>query len=77
MRAGGKSHLASVDAAREMCFWEYASCFVIFGLVSTLVLYAILGLQRFLPWYFPAYDTTALSRDLAMNTAISFSPTTT
>jgi len=69
--------LAGVDPRREMCFCEYASCFVIFGLVGTLVLYAILRLQRFLPWYFPAYDTTVLSRDLAMNTAISFSTTTT
>lgn len=69
--------VAGVDRTREMCFREYASCFVFFGLACTLVLYAILRLQRFLPWYFPAYDTTVLSRDLAMNTAVSFSTTTT
>lgn len=53
-----------------MSFPEYATCFVLFGLVSTLLLYGILRLQRWLPWY-PAYQSTPLSPDLAMNTAIS------
>jgi potassium-transporting ATPase potassium-binding subunit len=34
-------------------------------------------LQSFLPWFFPKYLTTPLSPDLALNTAISFSTTTT
>jgi K+-transporting ATPase ATPase A chain len=40
-------------------------------------LYGILRLQQFLPWFFPQYHTTPLSPDLALNTAISFSTTTT
>ena len=50
---------------------------MLFGLVSTLLLYGILRLQRWLPWFYPAYQTTPLSPDLAMNTAISFATTTT
>jgi K+-transporting ATPase ATPase A chain len=34
-------------------------------------------MQQFLPWFFPQYHTTPLSPDLALNTAISFSTTTT
>ena len=52
-------------------------CFVLFSLGGTLLLYAILRLQQFLPWFFPQYHTTALSADLALNTAMSFSTTTT
>jgi K+-transporting ATPase ATPase A chain len=61
----------------EMTAMEYATCFVLFGLIGTLLLYAILRMQKFLPWFFPQYQTTPLSPDLAMNTAISFSTTTT
>jgi len=50
---------------------------VLFGFVGTLLLYGILRLQQFLPWFFPQYHTTPLSPDLALNTAISFSTTTT
>jgi K+-transporting ATPase ATPase A chain len=56
---------------------QYATCFVIFGLVCTLFLYAILRLQRFFPWFFPQYLATPLSPDLSLNTAISFSTTST
>jgi len=69
--------VTGVDASREMGFAEYASCFVVFGLICTLVLYVILRLQRFLPWFYPAYHTTPLSPDLAVNVAISFSTTST
>jgi len=69
--------LAAVDPDVEMSGQEYATCFVLFGLVGTLLLYAILRLQQFLPWFFPHYHTTPLSPDLALNTAISFSTTTT
>jgi len=61
----------------EMTGKEYATCFVLFGLAGTLLLYGILRLQQFLPWFFPQYHTTPLSPDLALNTAISFSTTTT
>ena len=66
-----------VDPDVEMTGKEYATCFVFFGLAGTLLLYAILRMQQFLPWFFPQYHTTPLSPDLALNTAISFSTTTT
>ena len=69
--------ITMVDPSAEMTFAQYATCFVLFGLVCTLLLYSILRLQRFLPWFFPEYQTTPLTPDLALNTAISFSTTTT
>src|SRR6202047_1980054 len=69
--------ITTVDPDAEMTGKEYATCFVLFGLAGTLLLYAILRMQQFLPWFFPQYHTTPLSPDLAMNTAISFSTTST
>jgi len=69
--------IAGVDATHEMGFVEYAGSFVAFGVVCTLLLYVLLRLQRFFPWFYPAYQTTHLTSDLAMNTAVSFSTTST
>ena len=69
--------ITAVDPNLEMTGKEYATCFVLFGLGGTLLLYGILRLQQFLPWFFPRYHTTPLSSDLALNTALSFSTTTT
>jgi len=69
--------LTAVGPDVEMSFKEYATCFILFSLAGTLLLYAILRMQQFLPWHFPRYHTTPLSADLALNTAISFSTTTT
>src|ERR1700675_2984126 len=69
--------ITGVDPNLEMTGKEYATCFVLFGLAGTLLLYGILRLQQFLPCFFPRYHTTPLSPDLALNTAISFSTTTT
>ena len=69
--------IAAVDPKAEMSGAQYATCFVLFSLVGTLLLYFILRVQRFLPWFFPEYHTTPLTPDLAANTAISFSTTTT
>ncbi len=66
-----------VDPDVEMAGKEYATCFVLFGLAGTLLLRAILRMQQVLPWFFPQYLTTPLSPGLALNTAISFSTTTT
>jgi K+-transporting ATPase ATPase A chain len=66
-----------VDDQQEMDWKQYATSFVLFGFCGTLILYGVLRLQRFLPWFYPAYQTTPLTPDLAMNTAISFSTTTT
>jgi potassium-transporting ATPase potassium-binding subunit len=69
--------ISAVDPEVEMTGKEYAVCFVLFGVAGTLLLYAILRVQQFLPWFFPQYHTTPLSPDLALNTAVSFSTTTT
>jgi potassium-transporting ATPase potassium-binding subunit len=69
--------ITAVSPDVEMSGREYATCFVLFGLAGTLLLYAILRMQQVLPWFFPQYHTTPLSPDLALNTAISFSTTTT
>src|SRR5262249_851501 len=69
--------LARVDPELEMSWRQYAVAFVLFGLVGTLLLYSILRLQQFLPWFFAEHLTTPMSSDLAMNTAISFATTTT
>jgi K+-transporting ATPase ATPase A chain len=60
-----------VDPDVEMTGKEYATCLVFFGFAGTLLLYAILRLQQFLPWFFPQYHTAPLIPDLALNTAIS------
>jgi len=69
--------ITAVDPNVEMTGKEYATCFVLFGFAGTLLLYGILRAQQFLPWFFPQYHATPLSPDLALNTAISFSTTTT
>ena len=69
--------ITAVDPNVEMTGKEYATCFVLFGFAGTLLLYGILRVQQFLPWFFPQCHTTPLSPDLALNTAISFSTTTT
>ena len=69
--------ITAVDPDLEMTGKEYATCFVLFGIAGTLLLYVILRVQQFLPWFFPQYHTTPLTPDLALNTAISFSTTTT
>ena len=69
--------ITAVDPDVEMTGREYAMCFVFFGFAGTLLLYGILRVQQFLPWFFPQYHTTPLTPDLALNTAIGFSTTTT
>ena len=69
--------LAGIDPTIEMDAGQYLISFVIFSVICTLFLYAILRFQRFLPWFFSQYQTTPLTPDLSFNTAISFSTTTT
>ncbi len=70
--------VARIDPARRMTAREYTVAFVIFSAVGTLLLYAILRVQTLIPGG-PAKEflSTPLTLDLAMNTAISFSTTTT
>jgi len=70
--------LARVNPLVEMSWSEYAIAFVVFTALGTLLLYAILRLQMFLPGGPAASDlTTPMTPDLAINTAASFSTTTT
>jgi K+-transporting ATPase ATPase A chain len=69
--------LARVDAGRAMPAAEYAASFLALGAAGTLVLYCLLRLQRFLPWFMPAFQTTGPAPDLSLNTALSFTTTTT
>jgi K+-transporting ATPase ATPase A chain len=68
-----------VDADAEMNWKEYATSFIVFGLAGTIVTYLILRLQFLLPYFglTSAHITTPMTPDLAHNTAISFSTTTT
>lgn len=69
--------ITGVDATREMSWKEYAVSFVIFSLAGTILLYLILRLQPLFPFHNPAQLSTPPTPDLAMNTAVSFSTTTT
>jgi K+-transporting ATPase ATPase A chain len=67
-----------VDPEQEMSANLYLCCFLMFSAVGTLLLFVILLFQRWLPGGPDArYLTTPLSVDLAANTAVSFSTTTT
>jgi K+-transporting ATPase ATPase A chain len=69
--------LTGVDPAVQMNWKQFAVSFVLFSLAGTVLLYLILRLQHLLPWYNVAHITTPPTPDLAMNTAVSFSTTTT
>jgi K+-transporting ATPase ATPase A chain len=67
-----------VDPGQEMSARLYARCFLLFSAISTVWLFLLLLIERWLPGG-PAgnYLTTPMTADLAANTAISFSTTTT
>jgi K+-transporting ATPase ATPase A chain len=70
--------LCRIDPKREMSWLEYALSFVMFSAIGTLLLYGMLRLQNFLPGGpAPVSLTSPITPDLAMNTAISFSTTST
>jgi K+-transporting ATPase ATPase A chain len=69
--------LTRVDPTIEMNWKQYAVSFVLFSLAGTVLLFLILRLQYLLPWYDSTHLTTPLTPDLALNTAVSFSTTTT
>ena len=70
--------ITGVNPEQEMTGGVYIICLLLFGVISTVVLFFILKLQQWLPGG-PAdtYLTTPMTTDLAANTAISFSTTTT
>jgi K+-transporting ATPase ATPase A chain len=69
--------LCGIDPAEEMTAPRYIGCFLLLGGFGALFVYIILRLQPLLPWFFPTYQTTPITPDLAFNTAISFTTTTT
>jgi K+-transporting ATPase ATPase A chain len=70
--------LFGVHKGQEMTAGVYTLCFLLFSAVSTGGLFLLLLIQRWLPGG-PAdrYLTTPMTLDLAINTAVSFSTTTT
>jgi K+-transporting ATPase ATPase A chain len=67
-----------VDPDREMSANEYLLSFLLFSAAGTVLLLLILMFQRWLPGGpEPRYLSTPMSFDLAANTAVSFSTTTT
>jgi K+-transporting ATPase ATPase A chain len=69
--------LAGIDVHQDMTWSEYFLAFLRFSLVVAAAIFAILLLQSHLPWFDPDHTTTPMTPDLALNTAISFSTTTT
>src|SRR5499427_805290 len=68
---------AGVDPQSEMDWKQFAIAFTGFGLLGTALLFVILVVQQSLPWFDAAHQTTSMTFDLALNTAISFATTTT
>jgi K+-transporting ATPase ATPase A chain len=69
--------VAGVDPEHEMSWSEYTLAFIRFSLTVAIVIFVVLMLQSRLPWFDPEHMTTPMTPDLAFNTAISFSTTTT
>ena len=70
--------LLGVRPAEEMSAGLYITCFLLFGAGCAIVLFLLLVLQRWLPGGpADAYLTTPMTTDLAVNTAVSFTTTTT
>jgi K+-transporting ATPase ATPase A chain len=75
--------LGGVDREREMPWTTYTAAMLLFSFVTMVVTYAIMRLQGFLPFNPMGFGTaqapsnaTALTPDLAFNTAVSFTTNT-
>jgi K+-transporting ATPase ATPase A chain len=66
--------MTGVDESQEMRWTEYAVAMLLFSGVSMLVLYLIERLQQHLPWNPQRFG--AVAKDLAFNTAASFTTNT-
>jgi K+-transporting ATPase ATPase A chain len=70
--------LLGVRPEEEMSAGVYMTCFLLFGVGCTILLFLILMFQRWLPsGPADAYLTTPMTADLVANTAVSFTTTTT
>jgi K+-transporting ATPase ATPase A chain len=75
--------LSGINAKTDMHWTQYAFCMLAFSLISLLLTYAVLRLQGFLPFNPMGFSTaqapsyaTAMTPDLAFNTAVSFTTNT-
>jgi K+-transporting ATPase ATPase A chain len=66
--------VTGVDEDHEMHWSEYAMAMLLFSLVSMIVLYVLQRAQQWLPWNPQGF--AAVPRDLAFNTAASFTTNT-
>ncbi len=67
-----------IDPEHEMSAPVYLVCFILFTVLGTVLLFAVLLLQAWLPGGpHERYLTTPMTVDLAVNTAVSFATTTT
>lgn len=69
--------LGGVNEEQQMNWREYAAAFILFSLSGTLLLYALLRLQPYFPWYDKSVLTQPITPDLALNVAVSFATTST
>jgi len=70
--------LLGVRPDQEMSAGVYIACFLLFGAGCALLLFLVLMFERWLPsGPADAYLTTPMTADLAANTAVSFTTTTT
>jgi potassium-transporting ATPase potassium-binding subunit len=66
--------MTGVDETHEMRWTEYGTAMLLLSVVSMILLYVILRVQRWLPWNPQHFG--ALTPDLAFNTAASFTTNT-
>ena len=66
--------VAGIDASTEQSWYSYAAALLVFHAAGIALLYAILRLQRWLP--LNPQEFPALTPDLALNTAVSFTTNT-
>jgi K+-transporting ATPase ATPase A chain len=66
--------MTGVDETHEMRWTEYATAMLLLSVVSMILLYVILRVQRWLPWNPQHFGP--LAPDLAFNTAASFTTNT-
>src|ERR1700733_2054295 len=69
--------LVGIRREETMDWKQYAYAFVFTTFAGALFVYGVLRLQEVMPWFYPKYMNTPMTSDLAMNTAISFTTTST
>src|SRR5215471_16944228 len=69
--------VVGIDPKSEMDWKRYSLAFVLFGVVSIVIVYLLLRWQASLPWFSRNVITSPMTADLAANTAVSFATTTT